>query len=113
MRPARRFWARATDHDGVVAAEASYPSNLVRLVYDPEEVDEADLSGLLDGAGYRARHVDEAGEDDTTETVGRLVIGGFFGMMTMAWYVLFLYPTYLGVERGRVQIKPAVIFCCI
>jgi len=96
--------ARATDHDGVVAAEASYPSNLVRLVYDPEEVDEADLSGLLDGAGYRARHVDEAGEDDTTETVGRLVIGGFFGMMTMAWYVLFLYPTYLGVERTLLDV---------
>jgi len=89
---------RATDCEGVVAAEASYPSNLVRLVYDPERYEEGDLPDLLDGAGYRARPVDEAGEDDTTETIGRLVIGGFFGMMTMAWYVLFLYPTYLGVS---------------
>ncbi|WP_435067332.1 heavy metal translocating P-type ATPase [Haloplanus sp. C73] len=89
--------ARATEHEGVVAAEASYPSNLVRLVYDPERFDEEDLPPLLDGAGYRARPVDAEGEDDTTETIGRLVIGGFFGMMTMAWYVLFLYPTYLGV----------------
>jgi len=90
--------ARATDHDGVRAAEASYPSNLVRLVYDPDRLDEGDLPAVLDGAGYRARPVDEDGEDDTTETVGRLVIGGFFGMMTMAWYVLFLYPVYLGFD---------------
>ncbi|WP_251341673.1 heavy metal translocating P-type ATPase [Haloplanus halophilus] len=89
--------SRATDHEGVVAAEASYPSDLVRLVYDGERLAEDDLPALLDGAGYRARGVDEDGEDDTTETVGRLVIGGFFGMMTMAWYVLFLYPTYLGL----------------
>jgi len=93
--------ARATGHDGVVDAEASYPSNLVRLVYDPDRLDEGDLPALLDGAGYRARPVDEEGEDDTTETVGRLIIGGFFGMMTMAWYVLFLYPAYLGVDPSR------------
>jgi Cu2+-exporting ATPase len=90
--------ARATDHEGVVAAEASYPSNLVRLVYDEDRIAAADLPPVLDGAGYRARAVDEDGEDDTTETVGRLLIGGFFGMMTMAWYVLFLYPVYLGVD---------------
>jgi len=90
--------ARATDHGGVVDAEASYPSNLVRLVYDPDRLDETGLPDLLDGAGYRARPVDEEGEDDTTETIGRLVIGGFFGMMTMAWYVLFLYPVYLGID---------------
>ncbi|MFB6195811.1 MAG: heavy metal translocating P-type ATPase [Haloplanus sp.] len=94
--------ARATDHDGVVAAEASYPSDLVRLVYDPDRLSAEDLPSVLDGTGYHARSLD--GEDaaapgtDTTETVGRLVIGGFFGMMTMAWYVLFLYPTYLGLD---------------
>ncbi|MFB6100989.1 MAG: heavy metal translocating P-type ATPase [Haloplanus sp.] len=90
--------SRATDNEGVAAAEASYPSNLVRLSYDPDRLTEAELPSLLDGAGYRAHPVDEEGEDDTTETVGRLVIGGFFGMMTMAWYVLFLYPVYLGLD---------------
>jgi Cu2+-exporting ATPase len=103
--------ARATDHDAVSGAEASYPSNLVRLVYDPDRLDEATLPSLLDGAGYRARGVDGDGtttlpgdgtaaarEDDTTETIGRLVVGGFFAMMTMAWYVLFLYPIYLGFD---------------
>jgi len=97
--------ARATDHAGVATAEASYPSNLVRLVYDPNRLDEPDLPDLLDGAGYRAHPVDEGGEDDTTETIGRLVIGGFFGMMTMAWYVLFLYPTYLGIDQPLLDVS--------
>nr|WP_245575983.1 cation-translocating P-type ATPase [Haloplanus natans] len=96
--------ARATDDEGVVEAEASYPSNLVRLVYDPDRLDEADLPSILDGAGYRARPVDADGEDDTTETIGRLIIGGFFGMMTMAWYVLFLYPTYLGLDVSLLDV---------
>ncbi|MFB6107257.1 MAG: heavy metal translocating P-type ATPase [Haloplanus sp.] len=91
---------RATDRAGVLAAEASYPSNLVKLVYDPDRLAEDDLPGLLDGAGYRARERDADGEDDATETVGRLLVGGFFGMMTMVWYVLFLYPAYFGVDPG-------------
>ena len=97
--------ARATDDEGVVGAEASYPSNLVRLVYDPDRLGEDDLPPILDGAGYRARPVDAEGEDDTTETVGRLIIGGFFGMMTMAWYVLFLYPTYLGLDVSLLDVE--------
>ena len=97
--------ARATDDEGVVGAEASYPSNLVRLVYDPDRLGEDDLPSILDGAGYRARPVDAEGEDDTTETVGRLIIGGFFGMMTMAWYVLFLYPTYLGLDVSLLDVE--------
>jgi len=96
---------RATDTAGVVDAEASYPSNLVRLVYDPDHLGEDDLPPILDGAGYRARPVDAEGEDDTTETVGRLVIGGFFAMMTMAWYVLFLYPTYLGLDVSLLDVE--------
>ena len=96
---------RATADEGVVDAEASYPSNLVRLVYDSDRLDEDDLPSLLDGAGYRARPVDADGEDDTTETIGRLIIGGFFGMMTMAWYVLFLYPTYLGLDVSLLDVE--------
>jgi Cu2+-exporting ATPase len=96
--------SRATEHGGVAAAEASYPSNLVRLVYDPDRLDEGDLPAILDGSGYRARPVDAEGEDDTTETIGRLVIGGFFAMMTMAWYVLFLYPTYLSLDVSLLDV---------
>ncbi len=90
--------SRAAGREGVLAAEASYPSNMVKLVYDPERVDADALPGLLSGLGYTARPLDDRGEAGGDESVGRLLVGGFFGMMTMLWYVLFLYPAYLGVD---------------
>ncbi|WP_247008733.1 heavy metal translocating P-type ATPase [Halorientalis litorea] len=88
---------RATDDEGVLAAEASYPSDMVRVVYDPDTVAEDDLFDLLSGTGYRARPVEEDTRTET-ELSGRLLVGGFFGMMVMLWYVLFLYPAYFGVD---------------
>jgi Cu2+-exporting ATPase len=111
--------SRAEDAPGVHRAEASYASELVRVAYDPDELgasgdgegasDGVDADGpgddgtgadelvaaLLDAPGYRARPADGASTDDH-ESLGRLLVGGFLGMMVMAWYVLFLYPTYLG-----------------
>ena len=88
--------SRATRHAGVHAASASYPTGTVRLVHDPD-VDRETLTGLLDGLGYRAR--DPGGDAvDDGESVGRLLVGGFFGMMVMLWYLLFLYPHYVGFE---------------
>lgn len=88
--------ARVTDHPGVQAASASYPNGMLRVVYDQERLTEDDLSDIVGGVGYMAR---EREMDDTTDrpTIGRLLVGGFFGMMTMCWYVLFLYPTYAGL----------------
>jgi Cu2+-exporting ATPase len=88
--------SRAAADEGVYRAEASYPSNAVKLTYDPGAISEDDLASLIDGLGYSARDPDEEGRDES-ESVGRLLVGGFFGMMTMLWYVLFLYPAYLGV----------------
>jgi len=50
--------------------------------------------------GYRAshKHDDEARHEARVENVGRLLVGGFFGMMAMMWYVFFLYPTYFGYD---------------
>ena len=89
--------ARATGHEGVRAADASYPTGTVRLVHDPKAVDREDLPGVLDGLGYSARDPDDPADDE--RSTGRLLVGAFFGMMTMCWYVLFLYPSYLGVDR--------------
>jgi Cu2+-exporting ATPase len=89
--------ARATGHEGVRAADASYPTGTVRLVHDPETVDREALPGVLDGLGYSARDPDDPADDE--RSTGRLLVGAFFGMMTMCWYVLFLYPSYLGVDR--------------
>ena len=87
----------ALDHEGIQAAEASYPSGTVKVTYDPGRVDVSTLPDLLTRAGYTARPVDADGRE-TIESVGRLVIGGFFAMMTMLWYILFLYPAYLGAD---------------
>jgi len=87
--------AAATAHEGVHAADASYPAGLLKVAYDPDAVDADELPALVDGLGYRARDIDE--EADSQEELGRLLVGGFFGMMAMALYAVFLYPTYLGV----------------
>ena len=90
---------RATTDDGVYAVEASYASDTVRVQYDPETLEEDDLPELLSGYGYTARKRSEGipGED-VNETAKFLAGGGFFGMMVMVWYALFLYPTYFGYD---------------
>jgi len=88
----------ASDHEGIVDAEASYAAETVRLVYDPDEVSESALPDVLSGLGYQAHsrehETDTVGRDD----ISRLLVGGLFGMMAMTWYALFLYPTYFGYE---------------
>jgi Cu2+-exporting ATPase len=89
--------ARAGDVDGVGGADASYAAGLLKVDYDPATVGADTLSEALSGAGYRVRDPDAPDADDGGGETGRLLVGGFFGMMVMVWYVLFLYPLYLGV----------------
>jgi Cu2+-exporting ATPase len=88
---------RATDHDGVHGVEASYAAELVRVSYDPDEIDEGELPDLLSGLGYDASPVEERGESGGSSPPWRLLIGGFLGMMVMMWYAIFLYPYYFGL----------------
>ncbi|MDS0260636.1 cation-translocating P-type ATPase [Haloarcula sp. S1CR25-12] len=94
---------RATSHDGIRAASASYATGTMKLTYDAEQVEADALPDLLSGTGYDVSRR-RPGEEDDTEQVGRLLVGGFFGMMTMLWYVLFLYPAYLGLEVGLLDL---------
>jgi Cu2+-exporting ATPase len=89
--------ATATDHDGVAAAAASYPTDVLQVVYDPDELGEDDLPGLVDGLGYQARPASAGPTEHDPEPGGRVLLGLLFGMMVMAFYVLFLYPHYYGV----------------
>jgi len=84
------------DVEGVEAVEASYATELARVVYDPESVDFDALPDRLTGYGYEARQPDADRSPDEDGLVRFLVGGGLFGMMAMLWYVLFLYPTYFG-----------------
>ncbi|MFB6155904.1 MAG: heavy metal translocating P-type ATPase [Haloferacaceae archaeon] len=91
--------SRAAGHEGVSAAAASYSSSMVRVAYDPDRIDRADLPDLLSGTGYRARDLEDDDDDEESDQVARLLIGGFFGMMVMLWYVFLLYPRYFGVDQ--------------
>ncbi|MEF8780117.1 MAG: heavy metal translocating P-type ATPase [Haloferacaceae archaeon] len=85
---------------GVVDATASYATDTMRLRYDPDQVEADDLPDAVSQAGYEAsfRSVDREPESGDVAVVRFLIGGGFFGMMTMLWYVLFLYPTYFGFQ---------------
>jgi Cu2+-exporting ATPase len=87
----------ATDVAGVRAAEASYTSGMMQVVYDPDQTGSTAVAEGVSTYGYNARERTDTTEDDDQQAVGRLLVGGFFGMMTMMWYLLFLYPVYLGV----------------
>ncbi|WP_136686623.1 heavy metal translocating P-type ATPase [Halorhabdus amylolytica] len=90
--------SQAVECAGVGAAEASYPSNTVKIVYDEERTDAGSIAEAISGLGYAASEREQGDHDTETIQQGRLLVGGFFGMMTMVWYVLFLYPAYLGLE---------------
>jgi Cu2+-exporting ATPase len=85
--------------DGVHDIEASYATDTVRIRYDPEQIEESELPELLSGYGYTAEsRAGGPSNQETNEAVKFLVGGGFFGMMVMVWYSLFLYPTYFGYD---------------
>jgi Cu2+-exporting ATPase len=89
----------AGEQEGVAAAEASYATDTIRVDYDPEAVSAEDLPDRLSVAGYTASdRADPEPDADDVAVVRFLIGGGFFGMMAMLWYVLFLYPTYFGYE---------------
>lgn len=93
---------RASGQDGVVTAEASYGAGILRITYDPVKTDLPTLQQSISGMGYEVRPIEEHHADHSDDrTESRLLIGLIFGVLTMMWYVLFLYPTYLGMPPER------------
>ncbi|WP_280587948.1 HAD-IC family P-type ATPase, partial [Halorubrum sp. Boch-26] len=88
----------AGEQTGVAAAEASYATDTIRVDYDPEAVSADELPDRLSVAGYTASDRAAPEPDGDDDVVRFLIGGGFFGMMAMLWYALFLYPTYFGYE---------------
>ncbi|WP_128477188.1 heavy metal translocating P-type ATPase [Halorussus pelagicus] len=90
----------AADAEGVHAADASYATDMLRVAHD-EDADLDALGRTLDRYGYAVGDPERGTDADDradTQLVRFLIGGGVFGMMVMLWYVLFLYPTYLGFE---------------
>ncbi len=102
---------RAEKLDGVYSVEANYATETARVVYDPETVRRAELPDLLSTGGYTARFR-ETGDDGIDRdararqrrTVERLVVGGFFSMLIMPWYLFYLYPSYVGIDTGLLDV---------
>ncbi|WP_339104970.1 cation-translocating P-type ATPase [Haloterrigena salinisoli] len=84
---------------GVLGATASYATDTIRIVYDPDRLAADDLPEIVSGYGYTATDRSAAdGDAGSDDGIARLLLGGFFGMMVMVWYVLFLYPTYFDLD---------------
>nr|WP_290811314.1 cation-translocating P-type ATPase [Halovivax sp.] len=87
----------AAASEGVERVAASYVSETVRIDYDPDETDEAELAEVLTGLGYTAYPRDDAvarrQAEDRTEA--RLIVGVLFGMVVMMQYVLLIYPLHV------------------
>jgi Cu2+-exporting ATPase len=90
----------AEENEGVESASASYATETLRVDYDEDSVSEDELPDSVTGGGYVASHKydEEARRDQRNENIGRLVVGGFFGMMAMVLYAFYLYPTYFGYD---------------
>ncbi|MEY7850425.1 heavy metal translocating P-type ATPase [Natrarchaeobius sp. A-rgal3] len=92
--------ATASSAEGVLAVEASYATETVRVAYDPDRLETDDLPELVSGYGYTARERGTEADDSSPDQalVKFLIGGGLFGMMVMVWYAVFLYPTYFGYD---------------
>ncbi|MDP6030807.1 MAG: cation transporter, partial [Arenicellales bacterium] len=83
---------------GVVAAKTNYATATVKIVYDPEQVNESDLPGLISRSGYNARFSqDKAPNYDYRMPMLRLVTGESLAATVMMLYLAFYYPLHLGL----------------
>lgn len=82
--------------EGVYKSEASYASELVKVYFDPEKINRGELPVRLSKMGYRVFPFEEDTHEENLNEVARLVIGGFFGIIGLLLYSLFLYPAYIG-----------------
>jgi Cu2+-exporting ATPase len=112
---------RGEECAGVHAVDANYGTGTARVDYDPDRIDESDLPDRLSGYGYALRFRDpNSGADGSadgsegadrgpsrarrSDTLQRLVVGGFFAMLIMPWYLFYLYPGYVGIETGVLDV---------
>ena len=84
--------------EGIVAAKSNYATATVKIVYDPELVNEAELPNLLTCYGYHARFShDKAPEYDYRMPMLRLVVAESLAATVMMLYLAFYYPVHLGL----------------
>lgn len=90
----------AAETEGIYDAQASYATDMVRVQYNPKKLGEDELASRVSGLGYRASlptEEDEGAESRFEFEKYRSVIAILVMMPVMAPYILFIYPTYLGI----------------
>ncbi|WP_330630739.1 heavy metal translocating P-type ATPase [Halocatena halophila] len=91
----------AEETDGVYTTDASYSNEMVRVVYDPDELDESAVTDAVSKFGYQARDPESTDEPSLLNRLSfdryRSVISVILAMPVMFPYLLFIYPVTLGV----------------
>lgn len=90
--------ALAVRQAGIYKCEASYASEMLKVYYDPDRLDASQLPDQLSKMGYTVYPTNAEQDEENLNEIARLVIGGFFGIIGLLLYILFLYPSYLGAE---------------
>ena len=96
---------RGDDIEGIYAVELNHAMNSAKVTYDPDTIEEDAILDRLSGTGYdfhvrEERTSNRAVSRQQSETVQRLIVGGFLSMLIMPWYFFYLYPLYVGFETG-------------
>lgn len=93
------FIETLTDREeGIYKSEASYASEMIKVYYDAATLDLDELPDRLSKYGYKIRDTDSRADENQQNEIVRLIIGGFFGIIGLLLYILFLYPNYIGYE---------------
>lgn len=90
--------AMASHKKGILKSEASYASEMIKVYYDPEQLRADQIPAMLSGMGYCVRDTDTNLHTEKNNEIARLIIGGFFGIIGLLLYSLFLYPEYVSGE---------------
>ena len=83
---------------GIASAKTSYATASAKIIYDPQQINEADLPQLISSTGYKARFSgDEAPAYDYRMPILRLVTAETLAATVMMLYLAFYYPVHLGI----------------
>jgi Cu2+-exporting ATPase len=101
----------ADEREGINSARANYATEMVQLTYDPELIDRQALSETVSRYGYRASDPEE-GNEETRDRLEferyRAAIAVVLLMTVMIPYLLFIYPTYVGIYPESFLYGPTI-----
>ncbi len=84
--------------EGILAVASSYATSTVKIVYDPDRIDENQLPELLSITGYKASlRGDHAMEFEDNMSLLRVIGATSIATVIMMLYLAFYYPSHIGL----------------